>query len=210
MALDMSDPEVKAAVEAMVDDAVSGLKAKNVDLASRLEKARAGKSIDPDDYRALEEKSAKLESDLAAANKVLKTSGVELEKIKKAYDSESRFSRQLLVDNGLVDALTKAGVTNPISLKAAKAMLKDQVELIIEGESRKAMIGDKDLTTAIKDWAGGDEGKHFIAAPANSGGGATGSGNGGATGKTASRAAYEGMNPIERASFMKDGGKLVE
>lgn len=179
MALDMNDPEVKAAVEAMVDDAVSGLKAKNVDLASRLEKARAGKTIDPDDYRALDEKAAKLESELASANKTIKTYNAELDKNKKAFEAESGFTRQLLVDNGLVDALTKAGVTNPVSLKAAKAMLKDQVALVIDGDSRKAMIGEKDLMTAISEWATGDEGKYFIAAPANSGGGAHGSGNGG-------------------------------
>ena len=176
MAIDKNDPKDMAIIEAMIDEAVTGLKTKNIDLAARLEKARAGKTIDPDDYKELEARANKAEDELKAATKALKSATGDLEITRKAHESESEFTKRLLVDNGLVDALTKAGVTNPVNLKAAKAMLKDQVSLVIDGESRKAMIGDKDLTTAITAWAGGDEGKHFIAAPSNSGGGAQGSG----------------------------------
>ena len=176
MAIDKNDPKDMAIIEAMIDEAVTGLKTKNMDLAARLEKARAGKTIDPDDYKELEARANKAEDELKAATKALKSATGDLEITRKAHESESEFTKRLLVDNGLVDALTKAGVTNPVNLKAAKAMLKDQVSLVIDGESRKAMIGDKDLTTAITAWAGGDEGKHFIAAPSNSGGGAQGSG----------------------------------
>jgi len=174
MTIDTNSQEFKDALAAAVDDAVSGLKAKNLDLANRLEKARAGKTIDPDDYRQLEERAAKAEFDLEALKKTHKQTATEFEKIKKAHESESNFTKSLLVDNGLVDALTKAGVTNPVSLKAAKAMMKDQVALVVDGDTRKAMIGDKDIMTAITEWAGSDEGKHFVAAPINSGGDAKG------------------------------------
>lgn len=176
MPLDINDPDVKAAIEAAVDDAVSGLKAKNIDLAARLEKARKGREIDPDEHSQLEVRNAELETQLAAATKANKTATIELDKFKKAHESESNFTRQLLVDNGLVDALTKAGVTNPTSLKAAKAMLKDGVSLVVDGDVRKAMLGDKDLGEAITEWAGSDEGKHFVAAPVNSGSDSKGSG----------------------------------
>lgn len=176
MTIDWTDPEAKAALEAAVDDAVSGLKAKNVDLAARLEKARKGRDIDPDEHNQLEARNAELETQLATATKANKTATAELDKIKKAHESESNFTRQLLVDNGLVDALTKAGVTNPTSLKAAKAMLKDGVSLVVDGDIRKAMFGEKDLNEAIVEWAGSDEGKHFVAAPSNSGGDSKGGG----------------------------------
>ena len=179
MTIDTNSQKFKDALEAAVDDAVSGLKAKNLDLANRLEKARAGKTIDPDDYRQLEERASKAESDLDALKKTHKQTATDLEKIRKAHESESNFTKSLLVDNGLVDALTKAGVTNPTSLKAAKAMLKDQVALVVDGDTRKAMFGDKDLVSAITEWASSDEGKHFVAAPNNSGGDAKGSGKGG-------------------------------
>jgi hypothetical protein len=178
MTIDWNTPEAKEALAAAVDDAVAGLKAKNIDLAARLEKARAGKTIDPDDYRQLEERATKAEQELADSKKAFKTASVELDKIKKAHESESNFTKSLLVDNGLVAALTGANVTKPVNIKAAKAMLKDQVTLVIDGETRKAMIGDKDLMTAISEWAGSDEGKNFVTAPVNSGGNAGGSGKG--------------------------------
>jgi hypothetical protein len=176
MSIDWTTPEAKAALEAAVDEAVSGLKIKNLDLAARLEKARKGTTIDPDEYKELEQRAAKAEDDLKAATKALKAATGDLEITRKAHESESEFTKRLLVDNGLVDALTKAGVTNPVNLKAAKAMLKDGVTLVIDGDTRKAMLGDKDLNEGILAWAGSDEGKHFIAAPSNSGGGAQGSG----------------------------------
>jgi hypothetical protein len=176
MAIDKSDPKDMAIIQEMIDEAVTGLKTKNIDLAARLEKARKGTTIDPDEYKELEQRAAKAEDDLKAATKALKAATGDLEITRKAHESESEFTKRLLVDNGLVDALTKAGVTNPVNLKAAKAMLKDGVTLVIDGDTRKAMIGDKDLNEGILAWAGSDEGKHFIAAPANSGGGAQGSG----------------------------------
>jgi len=142
----------------------------------KLSDAKKGATIDPAEHAKLEEQVAKLESDLAIATKANKTTLGDLDKIRKAHESESEFTKRLLVDNGLVDALTKAGVTNPVNLKAAKAMLKDGVTLIIDGDTRKAMLGDKELNDGILAWAGSDEGKHFIAAPSNSGGGAQGSG----------------------------------
>lgn len=174
MAIDMSDPKDKAAIEAMVEDAVTGLKAKNIDLAARLEKAKKGQDIDPDEHRQLVERADKLDADLSVAHKSLKQAIADLEKTRKDNESQSAFTTKLLVDNGLVDALTKVGVTNPVQLKAAKAMLQADVKLVVEGDTRRAMIGDKDLTVAITEWAGSDEGKHFVTAANNSGGGAQG------------------------------------
>ena len=172
MTLDINDPEVKAAIDSAIEDAVSGLKAKNIDLAARLEKARKGKEIDPDDHNALIARADKLEADLQAANKLIKTVNTEFDKIKKAHEIESAFTQKLLVDNGLVGELTKANITNPVLLKAAKEMLKSQVALVIDGDNRKAMVGDKELSVFVTEWAASDEGKHFVTAQANSGGGA--------------------------------------
>ncbi len=172
----MFTPEQQAEIDAMIATATQGLVTKNKELLGKLATAKQGATIDPAEHAKLEETVAKLESDLAASVKANKAALGDLDKVRKLHESESEFTKRLLVDNGLVDALTKAGVTNPVNLKAAKAMLKDQVALVVDGESRKAMLGDKDLNEAITAWAAGDEGKHFIAAPSNSGGGAQGSG----------------------------------
>jgi len=172
----MFTAEQQAQIDEMIATATQGLVTKNKELLGKLSDAKKGATIDPAEHAKLEEQVAKLESDLAIATKANKTTLGDLDKIRKAHESESEFTKRLLVDNGLVDALTKAGVTNPVNLKAAKAMLKDGVTLIIDGDTRKAMLGDKELNDGILAWAGSDEGKHFIAAPSNSGGGAHGSG----------------------------------
>jgi len=102
-----------------------------------------------------------------------------------------------LVDNGLVSELTKAGVTNPYHLKAAQALLKSQVQLVQDGETKLAKVGDKNLPDFVKEWANGDEGKHFVAAKQNAGGGANGGQGGGAAGILGK---VDG-SPAERAAY---------
>jgi hypothetical protein len=76
-------------------------------------------------------------------------------------------------------------------------MLKENVQIVVEGDARIAKIGDKALSDFVKEWAAGDEGKHFVQAPANSGGGATG-GNGG--GAASIKGKVDG-SPVERAAY---------
>jgi hypothetical protein len=73
-------------------------------------------------------------------------------------------------------------------------MLKESVSLSIDGETRKAMMGDKSLSDAIKEWAASDEGKYFIAAPNNNGGGASGGGGGADTASLAKMTAQQRMD----------------
>ena len=76
------------------------------------------------------------------------------------------------------------------------------MQVIADGENRGAKVGDKALTDFVSEWAQSDEGKHFVTAPANSGGGA-GAGKGGNL--TPSKKASE-MNPAEKAAFIKEHG----
>lgn len=55
-------------------------------------------------------------------------------------------------------------------MDAAKAMLRGQAAI----KDGAAVIGDKPLADHVTEWAGTDQGKHFITAPANSGGGGQG------------------------------------
>jgi hypothetical protein len=113
---------------------------------------------------------------LAEAVKAAKAATTEAEKVKKQYETESKVAHNLLVENGLTQALVAAKV-KPELMKAAKAMLSGSVVLTADGENRVAKIGDKPLADAITEWAKSDEGKHFVAAPANGGGGASGGGH---------------------------------
>ena len=99
-------------------------------------------------------------------------------------------------DDDFLDALT-----TKFSISAA---------VVADGDTRKAMIGDKAVADAIKEWAGSDAGKKFVAAPNNSGGGATGGTTGGGSGKTMSSTEFNTLDAKGRAEFMASGGTIVE
>ncbi|HWS73667.1 MAG TPA: hypothetical protein VN324_00865 [Quisquiliibacterium sp.] len=212
MALDRNDPEVKALLEEAISAATEALSAKNRELLGEVKtlKAKAkGADIDPAEHAALQSKVEELTD---ALDKATKTSKAEVEKLTKALSTKDAALTQHLIDAGLTDALAKAGVA-PHYLTAAKAMFKGQAALKAEGDQYQALIGDKPLADAIAAWAQSDEGKHFVAAPASSGGGASGGASGGAgkpTQKTVTRQAWDQMGHADRATFAKDGGKVID
>lgn len=181
MAFDPKDPEaikaIKEAVEAAVHEETEGLKAKNSELLGKLKKAQKDATIDPAEHAALQQQLEETQTKLREAEKVAKTATAEADKHKKSYEGESKVVHDLLVDNGLSTALLENGVKKPAYLAAAKALLAGKVTLTAEGEKRIAKVGDKDLKTFIKEWAGTDEGKSFVDAAVNNGGGAMGGGN---------------------------------
>jgi len=196
MAFDANDPEtkvaLKAAIEKAVNEEVAGLRAKNTELINKLQKAQKDATIDPADYAALQAELDANETKLAEAVKELKTIKTENEKIKKAYEAESKVTHDLLVDTGLSTALLGVGVKKPMYLKAAKAMLAGQVVLMADGDKRVAKVGDKELEIFVKEWATTDEGKAFVDAPGNAGGGAHGGAGGSPDGD------FSGMSPEAR------------
>ena len=212
MPIDMNDPEVKKAIkeaaDAAVADATAGLIAKNQELLGKVKKLQKDAAIDPAEYQALSEAKDTAEAKLAEALKTVKQATAQAEKDRKALEAETGYVSKLLIDNGLTDALLKAGVKPEMS-KAVKAMLAGQVSLKVEGDKRLAVVGDKALGDFVTEWAQSDEGKHFVAAPANQGGGANGGAQGAGKSKVMARAAYEQLQPDQKMAFIKDGGKLT-
>ena len=91
-----------------------------------------------------------------------------------ATDIDAAYSRSLS-DAALTEALTKAGVTSPALLKAAKALHGSGLQVVEVDGVRTVKAGDKALGDFITEWAGTDEGKHFVAASDSNGGGSGGS-----------------------------------
>ncbi|MDM0041872.1 hypothetical protein QTI05_22720 [Variovorax sp. J22R193] len=180
MSIDLNAPEVqkaiKDAVTSAVEEATTGLVSKRDELLREVKELRKGKTINPEDVTKLEDQIEALKGQVTEAQKAAKTATSQAEKDRKALETAEGFTQRLLVDNGLNDALAKAGVTNPVHLKAVKSMLAGQVQVATEGDQRVAKVGDKALADYVAEWSKGDEGKHFVAAPANSGGGAGGGG----------------------------------
>lgn len=209
MAYDANDADTKKAIEKSIEEAVEGLKTKNTELLAKVKKATAGATIDPAEHQALQAELEAATGKLKEDDKALKTALAEGERARKALETESGFTTRLLIDNGLSEALLKAGV-KPEFNKAAKALLSGQVALKTEGDKRTPVVGEKALGDFITDWAKSDEGKHFVAAPGNAGGGASGGASGGEGQKTMGRAAFEALNSAKRMEFSKGGGTVTD
>lgn len=205
--MDITEEELKAKIDEAVETATGGLAKKNQELLAELKEARKGRAIDPAELDRLQTKIDSLEVDLGNANKASKEQAKLLKQAQDALASESGFTQKLLLDNGLTEALVKVGVANQF-LPAVKAMFGTQAKIIVDGDARKAVIGDKELTEFVSSWATSDEGKHYIAAPSNGGGGASG-GSGGSSGqKVWTRERFDAASHYERSEFAKAGGKV--
>lgn len=124
----------------------------------------------------------------------------------KIADRDARIHR-LVITDGLKAALTEAGVA-PHFLKAAEAMLSSGAKVEADGDTFKAMIGDKPLAEAVKAWAASPEGKHFVVLK-NNGGGATGGGKvEGFTGKNPY--AKDTLNRTEQGRLERDDPELAK
>lgn len=192
-----------------LQESVAKLEANNARLTSELKTARKSIEITPDQLAQVESERDKLQADLSVAQKASKESIKAFETLQNELKAESAFTQKLLIDNGLTDELVKNGVA-PQFLPATKAMFSSQAQIVAEGETRVAKIGDKSVSDFVKDWAVSDEGKHFVTAPTNSGGGSTG-GKGSENGqKTINRDAFNTKSHSERGEFFKSGGTVVD
>ena len=209
MSIDLSSPEAQEAIKKAVDEATSGLVGKRDELLAEVKKLRKNQEIKPEQLDELENQVETYKTKWADAEKLAKATALEADKVKKLYEAESGYTNNLLVENGLNEALVKEGIAKQF-LPAVKSMLKSQVTVKIEGNERKAVIGEKALSEFVSEWSKGEEGKHFIAAPNNSGGGSNGGGDAKGAGKTMPRSQFDGISSAEKGAFLKDGGKIID
>jgi 2',3'-cyclic-nucleotide 2'-phosphodiesterase (5'-nucleotidase family) len=194
--------ELKEKLEA-AERSNQGLKA---DLAKAKAKAK-GADIDPELHAELQTKVEELTGQL---NKVTKESSKQIEGLTKQLSEKDGALSQYLIDAQLSDNLAKAGVL-PQFIDAAKSLLKSQATIKNADGKYEALIGDKPIPDAIKEWSAGDQGKHFVKAPDNSGGGAGGSGNGGGTTqKEMTRDAFQGLPQEKKVELSKAGVKIID
>lgn len=160
------------------------------DLKKAQREARAAKDIKPEDLAAAEDRAEKAEKALAEAQKEVKVITTRAEKAEKALESESAFTQRLLISDGLKSALIASGVKDEDFIDSLSAKFASGASIKVEGETRVAMYGDKPLADHVKEWAGTDAGRKFVAAPVNGGGGANGGQGGGG-----------GSNPFAKETF---------
>lgn len=209
MPFDINDPETKAAVQQLVEDATAPLVAKNQQLLGEVKKLKKNSEIDPEAHAALENQVEELTGKLTEANKLIKNANTEAEKFKKLHESESAYTARMLVESGIRSELTKAGVTDPDFAETLLSKFAGSAKVEVNGDDRVITIGGKPLTDSITEWKATPAAAKFITAPANSGGGGQG-GSQNPNSKTMKRDAFEALGPSEKSAFMKDGGKLTD
>jgi hypothetical protein len=177
----MSDEIVQSDFEKQME----AMRAKNQQLLDEVKGLKATlreqNGIKPEDFAKLEKERDELIAKNTEAAKILKQLTKERDDATSKAQAESAANHKLLVDNGLTDALTKAGIRKEF-LPAARALLKEQGIIGVEadGDIRRAVakLADGKLLPleeyVSKHFAASDEGKAFIPADGNSGGGTGG------------------------------------
>jgi hypothetical protein len=195
-------------LEAAIEEATQPLIKKRDELLKEVKVAR--KNLENvGDVEKLHERIDALETERDTLAKQTKETSKQLESVSKQLESESGFTSKLLLDNGLTDALVKAGIKKEL-LPAAKALFSQQAKVIADGDARKAVIGDKELSAFVTEWSASDEGKHFVQAPTNGGGGADGSKPTQQGDKIVNRSTWDTMSHVERSQFATSGGKVTD
>ena len=189
--------ELDAAIEKAVGPlktSIENLESKRDELITENRKLKRGAEIKPEDLQAAEDRADKAEAKDKELEKTAGDATKAKEKAEKALEAEQGFTQKLLIQDGLKSALIANGVKDETFIDALTAKFAGGATVTVEGDTRKAMIGDKPLADAIKEFAASDAGKKFVAAPANSGGGASGGGKSDANVSTMTRAAYDALD----------------
>lgn len=183
--------ELKEKLEA-TERSNNGLKA---DLAKAKAKAK-GADIDPEEYAKLQTENEELKLNFTKVQKDLAKQTDTLTSQLKEKDSALT---QYLIDSQLTDSLSKVGVL-PQFMDATKSLLKSQATIKNDNGSYQALMNDKSIADAVKEWATSDNGKYFVKAPDNTGGGSSGSGNGNAPTQdmTSTQKIAEGLKKLSK------------
>lgn len=199
--IDLSAPEVQSAIEQAVAKATEALSNKNRELLAELKKAKQGRQVDPAEIEKMESQLEEARAKLAETERANKKLAAELETVsKRAGEIEGAFHNTLR-DAALSEALVKAGVTDPVLQKAAKALLAGQAVIADVDGQKVVKAGDKALPDFITEWASSDEGKRFVSASPANGGGSQGNGYRGGSTKPVKE-----WSDGEKASFIREHG----
>ena len=121
------------------------------------------------------------------------------EQLKQERDEAVQTSRNKSISTALKDGLNSVNIA-PHLRRAAERLWMADIEVDEQGEP--VTKDGTPLQDALKDWANTDEGRHFVAASANNGGGAEGKGNG--KGVTSNPFKRETRNLTEQARLKRE------
>ena len=198
-----SNDEGKAYLADIIESEVSGLKKKNTQLIEKLKKEETEREAAETELEEVKETLTKGKPDFEKEKKKLED---KFNKDKKELEDKlaeaTGHINKLVIETGISDALNEAKIA-PVHSKTVAAFIKssNKIDLDTSGDTPKAKVGDKPLAEFIKSWAESEEGKHYVAAPDNNGGGAKGGGD------KAGNIDLMKLNPVERLNHARSQGK---
>lgn len=146
-------------------ESIQKLEAKNKELITEKQKANDAADAAAAEADQAAEDKARADNDLKALEEKLTAKHTrELAKITKDYEAAQGQLSTLLIDNAISQALDGHNVL-PQFKKAVTSMIKSEAKL----DGGEAFAGNLPLVDYIKDFVSSEDGKHFVAAPANSG-----------------------------------------
>lgn len=149
----------------------TGLKAKNAELLKKLNAQKAENKTLADKFAELEERfNDTADTSKSEIEKERNRFERDLQKLKEANDALTANLSTLKIDGAVNEAIAKNGVL-PQHVRAVTLMLKDGAKM----DDGEALVNGVPLTDHISTFFSGDDAKHYVAAPANTGGGAKGS-----------------------------------
>lgn len=205
-------------IQKKIDDAVAGLKAKNAELLADIKKIKDEKksiaealSETESEKKRIEEETALKSGDIEKIKEQLnKKHQNELQKLTEQLANSQNSLNSVMIDGGISDALSKANIA-PAFVDAVKALFKTNYkpEVLNENGKVQAVIDGKSIQDFVTEWTQSDNGKHYVLARDNSGGGGEGA-KGNTTGKVLQRTVFESLSPADKTNHLKSGGKLVD
>lgn len=223
-------PEVQALIDAQVSAAVSGLKAKNTELLGKVressETLKRYEGIDPDAVKTILQRfSDDEEAKLIASGKIDEVLNKRTERMKAGFEQETARERQAReAAEQRAEKFTRRVLENSIRAEASAAGIHQHAveDALFRAQSlfrldedgnpvaSEGLFGKDGKPLTLKEWMAEmkDKAPHWWPATANGGGSQP---NGGAKGKkTIDRAAFDQLDPLGKAEYIRSGGSVTD
>lgn len=129
----------------------------------------------------------------------------ELGKFKSSLEEKDNLIQFHVKDSALNRAIAESNIDRRF-VPAVEAMMKSKIKL----EGTEVYLNEKPISQAFKEWTESEDGKHYIAAQSNAGGGTNATKSGAGAAKTMPRSDFATMSPSQQMEASKSGIKLTD
>ena len=160
--------------------------------------------LTPEKYKSLVD-GANGSKDLEKALKeqresIEKVHAKDIEKFKVELSEKDTLVTTHVKNAELRKAMAEANIAKAF-MPAVEAMMSSKIKV----EGMDVFLNEKPVSVSLKEWANSDEGKHFVQANANSGGGAGTNQKTGAGVREMKQSEFNNLPPKEQAALMNSG-----